>query len=420
MTAPLSAPALDLRTPEGRLRGLDALTRGIPIINDTLGLEVPSPQLLRWDPAVLADPALADPDVYYTALLGAVFDRPVTEESWRGELWRGGALLQGRHGLGVAASAATALASFDDHALVAHADRSRALVAVRVPADIDDQDLIYAKINHGMWENIAYSAMTGAGLDYVRPFGVPTEELDSGLAPLLTVMLSRLHAHHLARGAPVGTLSADRAWFGVSYTNGEQVAALDMEPPLHPVTRGAIIGLDVACSALVPGTPPRWSLADGSLMKTLFWEHGLDPFMRRLAEATDLMVTIGPPHLEGTAVDGWTGPTRWLPVPGSRVDWLWMTVLPVLVGIIEQQLAIARRVTVLAQASVLAGVLGPVLTMHRATEKDGTTLRYLDLGQVMDVAAPDDPRAGTWVRRTRSMPPSILRRPPLSDAPVPR
>jgi hypothetical protein len=73
----------NLATAQGRRQGLEDLVRGIPIVNERLGLRLSLPSGMNWDPAVLASEVSAAPELYYGQLLGAVFDRAVTApERW--------------------------------------------------------------------------------------------------------------------------------------------------------------------------------------------------------------------------------------------------------------------------------------------------------------------------------------------------
>jgi hypothetical protein len=75
-------------------------------------------------------------------------------------------------------------------------------------------------------------------------------------------------------------------------------------------------------------------------------------------------------------------------------------------------LAADGRVLVITQSAVFSALLGFFLAhARRQLPLPGTVLRYFDLGQTLDVAAPES--GGMWVRRNQAVDNSLFH---LADA----
>lgn len=397
---------LDLATPAGRRRGLDLLVRGIPLVNAALGVSLPLPVLDRWQPSVLDDDALADPDVYYLALLAAMLDVPALRggdrlvlppevAAWSAEAVR----------LAPGEATVLTLGTASDAALIDEARRRFRVTPVEPFGGIDDHDLLFTKLNHRFWETIASNAMRSAGLEYVRPLGTSGRWRDSRITEVVLTAIDRLHRSNLDRGAPNGSVSMDRRWLGVSLSNGETSVEQELREPLAAVARGAIIGMTLGFAAIAEG--PTWQLAEGSLAKGLFWSRELEGLLSRIASRSDRLLVIGPPHLARTGFRDRDLPVDRLVVPGTLIHPLWPAVVAVAMGTLDVLVEEGVSLSVLVQGAVTGALIGVTVMLWRDVSTRGV-VRYLDLGQVLDVAAPGDPRRGGWLRRIGPVDPSVL------------
>ena len=389
----------DLADAAGRRRGLEQLQRGLPLLETALGVTLPRPALRRWSLSILDDVACADPDIFFGALVDALFDTPFPlAADWMQLVPRIGALLPWPVDLRDASPQLRRLLPAADETLAALArDRYRLEVVDPFPA-IDQGDLVYGKINHGFWEFLALVPLEAAGLTPPRPLRVWDMHVASRLPELVAWVIERLRRHHAGRGWPDGTVSVPGAWFGIHFRSGERLAAAELELPLSDVVRGAILGMAHLLGA--DGPPDAWWFADGSMPKQLFWNGRLDAFLRALADVSDVMVLAGPPNVMSGGVRGWDGPVEHLVLPAGWIEPQWPVVLPVLLGAVDALLDRYRRITVLAQGAEIGGLLPPLIHLVRATDPARRgVVRCIDLGQVLDLAAPDHPGAGGWIHK---------------------
>jgi hypothetical protein len=403
---------LDLGTPAGRRRGLETLERGIPLVNRCLGLGIPTPSHRRWSVADLDDEACRDPDVYYARLLGAILDTPLRAgEAWERLLPDVGRLVPDRFRLTDEPEVLRAMRDRPEPELIEHGLSRYRMPPVDAGWRLDAADLGYVKINHAFWESVALVALRQAGLEYTRPHSYSDRFVESRFSHLVAHAIDLVHRANIADGAPPGTVSQEGAWLGVAFSNGELRAEEDLVPPIHPVARGALMGMDLVFGELA--AVPSWLLADGGLAKMLFWDGALDAVLQRFSDASEVLLFVVPPHLAGTRLRGRAGRTEHLVLPGTAVHPLWPAVLPMVLGTFEELLEQGRSVGVLLQAAVMAGLAGLAVRQWRRTATVGT-LRLFDLGRVLDLAAVGRGGSGAWtakddvIEQLRVTGPSIL------------
>ncbi len=209
------------------------------------------------------------------------------------------------------------------------------------------------------------------------------------------VCMQALGDQLVRRGNARNLLGAHYA-FGLSYGSGELLTHEELVIPLDPSCRGAILGADGYFGLISPSA--KVTVADGSAAKLLFWNAELEEFFQRVAELSDVVVFVVPPHLRRITIRGWSGDQVRLVIPGEQVESQWPAVLPVLAGAVSRILDRYQRVTVIVQASLMSATLSMLLELMRP-QHPGNTLRYFDLGQVLDVAAYPSAAAGPWTRR---------------------
>jgi hypothetical protein len=274
-------------------------------------------------------------------------------------------------------------------------------------AGIHDKDFVYAKINHGFWEYLTFVGCGQAEREHYRPWARFPLYDRSRFSDVVRIALDSLHRKNLALGFSAGAISVKDFSFGLSFGSGDCPTCEDLTLPLHPVVKGAAIG----CASFFAemGGADCWHVSDGCAPKSLFSSDQLGHLFERLSARSDALVFIVPPHLASIALRGWNGPSFAIVVPGQNVNELWPAVLPTLIGMLDRVLSKYPRVSILAQAAETAGLLGIVLCLLRGRHPTCVT-RYIDLGQVLDVAASSVPDAGPWVRRPDVQ--AVLRRRP--------
>lgn len=379
---------------------LDAFDHGRPIVERLLGVALPAPDPTRA--ARLAGSADPDPrsapDRWYGTLLAAMAGEGLDAELGWVRLLPSFAALVPDDRMRAARADAVDLARLEDEALVR-------LVAERV--DIREVDLVASvaagpfvsiKLNHGFWECVTRTAYGVAGLPYYRDWTPWAEHVAGRFDDLTLLALDRVHSAGIAGPAGAGWLCGDRFAFGLSPRNGDDRAWASLVPPLHPNAHGATVGFLAVLGALAPGV--TWHVADGSAAKQLVWEDRVAVLASTLAAATDALLVIGPPHLADLDVPAFDGTRESLIVPERFVHEQWPAVLPILVGRIAALAEDGRRVTVIVQAGATAALVGLVMALWSA-DRAMAQVRYLDLGQLLDIVARDDPRAGTWVNKDR-------------------
>jgi hypothetical protein len=267
---------------------------------------------------------------------------------------------------------------------------------------LGDSDLCYVKINHGFWEQIyaLFGKHDPLRMRIVDPRRFGTRYIASAFVDALVAATAaiarpngaRLHFDgvHLGSSIHNGTIGHDAILAG--FPNRETI--------YKQVVLGAAIGLTAWWESLFPGLQP--ALCDGSFPK-----HGLATGLLRetlawAADRSDRIVFVVPPHLDRIRLADTTVPQESVLVPAKTVHESWVDALRATAGHVLACLAADGRVLVITQSAVFSALLGFFLAhARRQLPLPGTVLRYFDLGQTLDVAAPES--GGMWVRRNQAV-----------------
>ena len=281
--------------------------------------------------------------------------------------------------------------------------------------ELGDADVCYVKINHGFWEQI-YALFGDPDPVRMRINDAQRVQwlrgcyINSGFADALAAATAAVARPH----GPL--LRFDGVYLGVSLHNGglDHEAVLAHFPTwdaaMQRVPLGAAIGLAAWWDSLFPelrpafcdGSLPKRGLNTGRLRETLTWA----------ADRSDRIVFVVPPHLARVRLGGTAIPQETVVIPAQAVHESWVDCLRAAAGHVFARLASDGRVLVMTQSAVFSALLGSFLAdARRRLPLPGTVLRYFDLGQALDVAAPN--AGGPWVRRNRVCDSSLFH---LADA----
>ena len=381
---------------ERRSERLRDLERGLPVVEQVLGLALPSPTA-GIDAEPSPDPE-HEPDAWFGRLQAAMSGRSIRAEMGWVPLLPEIAAHVPTETLQAARDRAVVLRALDEPALVAAFGAGIDIGEVDLIGSLAQGSFVSTKLNHGFWECVTAVAYRDAGAPYYRELEPWRQHLASRFDEVVLLAIDR--AQRVGFGGPPGSgsLRGPRLAFGISPRNGDDPAWQTLEPPLHPNAHGAAVGILASLGAITPDA--RWRVADGGAAKQLAWQDRLGELAVTLASHTDALMVIGPRHIAGLTLPGWDGPREVIAVPESYIHELWPSVLPVLLGAIARTAEQHRRVTVIVQAGALAALLGLAVALWEPSASDAE-VRFLDLGQLVDVIARDDPRAGTWVRKDR-------------------
>jgi len=260
-----------------------------------------------------------------------------------------------------------------------------------------DSDLCYVKINHGFWEQLyaLFGDRDPARMRIVDPRRFHMRYIASAFADALAAATAalaqpdgprlQLHGVQLGTSLDNGTLDHPATLAGFPARDAAQ----------QRVAIGAAIGLTAWWETLYPsrrpafcdGSFPKQGLVTGRLRETLAWA----------ADRSDRIVFVVPPHLARIRLADTALPQEAVLVPAKTVHESWVACLHATAGHVLARLAGDGRVLVITQSAVFAALLGFFLAdARRRLPLPGTCLRYFDLGQALDVAAPET--GGVWVR----------------------
>jgi len=267
--------------------------------------------------------------------------------------------------------------------------------------ELSDIDVCYVKINHGFWEQI-YALFGDPDPVRMRINDAPDVQkyrgryIDSGFADALAAAFTAIARPSGLRLHFVGV------HLGVSLRTGglDHEAVLAGFPTWDAATQrvplGAAIGLAAWCESLFPGLQPAF--CDGSLPKRGLNTGRLRETLSWAADRSDRIMFVVPPHLSRIRLAGTEVPQETVLVPAAAVHESWVDCLRAAAGHVFARLASDGRVLVMTQSAVFSALLGFFLAdARRRLPLPGTVLRYFDLGQALDVAAPNT--GGPWVRR---------------------
>lgn len=272
------------------------------------------------------------------------------------------------------------------------------IAAVPDFASLADAELGYVKINHGFWEQL-YALFGRPDAERMRiqdPARFRAQYVESGFLDALAVALGRV-----AR-PEAGRLRFPGMQLGVSLASGShdhpELLARFAERPAgrRSIVMGAAIGLVSWWETLFPGLQPAF--CDGSFPKRGLATGALQAALEAAAARSERIVFVVPPHLATIRLAGVGIPQETVLVPPTTVHESWAACLAATAGHVLARLAADGRVLVITQSAVFSAVLGAfLLDARRRLLPADARLRFFDLGQALDVAAPA--AGGPWARQ---------------------
>ncbi len=264
--------------------------------------------------------------------------------------------------------------------------------------ELGDHDLCYTKINHGFWEQLyaCFAPPDAVRMRITDPARLRGPYITSGFLDGLASLL--------AAGAwpQFGRVRFPGVHLGVSLASGthdhaDVLAGFESRPAAQrKIVMGAAIGLAAWWETLFPEHRPAFvdgsfakrGLETGALRKTLVWAAG----------ESERIIFVVPPHLEGIQLADVCIPQETFLVPATTIHESWAACLHSVAGHVFGRLAEDGRVLVITQSAVFSAVLGFFLALAKPQLLPAASrLRYFDLGQALDIAAPE--AGGQWARQ---------------------
>jgi hypothetical protein len=383
-----------------RRANLDHLLNGIPLVNHLLGLRLPLPRLVRWDPGTLESQGLRNGDPFHMSLLGAIFDAPVLGANDLPQLmesYLGFFDAMPEAAMKPAFEQVLALVDHDDASLVSAISAAMSVRVIELADALASPGFVFAKVNHFHWEYVTCRAIAASGQAYHRRLD-PAEmgRVERSRSDELVIRaLQRVGAELQAHGAEAGTYDTSRFSLGVSFNNGDGALADDLLVPVPPIMRGAMLGSYGFFKGLLPADSYRFS--DGAFPKMLVWRDQIGEFFDAVVKKADAIVFICPDHLRDIRVRNWTGPLECIVVPPTMIAETWPVVLPIVASRLAALFGEHERVFVFIQAGLVSLPLGVLVHLMRSMFPQ-TSVYCFDMGQAIDVAA--YPRAvSQWMRQ---------------------
>ena len=373
---------------------LDHLEAGARLVNDLFALSLPSPSgLAAWaEPLSQVDPM--DVDRRYRLLLCALLGKSPADSDDALMLGFPGLLGAGQPELSLEPCFPFVAEVIDlsDEELSRRVDATFHVRTLTWPSVFPARGFVFAKVNHVHWEYVAALGLASQGkrslrpLDLVDDAALRTRFQRSRVDDLVVRAIARLS----------GAFDTAAFSLGISFNNGDGPLADDYQPPLSPITRGAMAGAYGFFRGRFPATSHR--LSDGAFPKRLVWEQTIDPFFNRVIADGERAVFICPPHLRGIHLRGRAGHCEVIEVPPTCIHEYWPSVLAVVLSRLAAIFQTHSRVTVFCQAGLMSVPLAVAVQQMRAAHP-ATRISFFDFGQALDVATwPKDPQ-GTWLRQ---------------------
>jgi hypothetical protein len=266
------------------------------------------------------------------------------------------------------------------------------------PTPTGDDETCYLKINHGLWEHLywMFADPDPTRMRLTESARFRPRYVESGFLDLLATVIDRV-------ARPAGNrLTFPGMSLGVSLASGthdhvDVITSFPGRPPRQQlVILGAAVGLIAWWETLFPGLRPAF--CDGSYPKRGLATGTLKTALLEAAAASERIVFVVPPHLATIRLADASIPQETVVVPPTLVHESWIPCLEATAGHVLGRLASDGRVLVIIQANVFSAALGAfLLDARRHLFSAEARLRIFDLGQALDVAAPDS--GGLWAKQ---------------------
>jgi hypothetical protein len=365
---------------EDLLRIADA---GAPIVNALLGFRIPRPTAPK---PLRALPESGRGDNLFAWLQAAMLPLSSSElKEWNDFMSFNAAFAPGVEVIPMMEEEVFRLAQLDEAELLSCVAGSFDFSPARFVHPEAPGSHISIKIGHMWWELLAARCCLRGGRQLHRELSMP-EWCDYGFDEMLSGILK--NQFETRKG-----FVHDDVTLGLSFGSGDVTHDLDLERPLHPVIRGAVIGGLSYFRSLFPDKRPA-TIADGSAAKLLFWDGELDAFCEGVRRWSEIVVFIVSTSLERIALRGWTGEAHIIALPELRMYELWPATLAYCAGRLAPLIQSGKRVSIFMQCGVLTIPLG-IMAHKMAQERRGASVKCYDFGQVLDIALyPHEPGLG--------------------------
>ena len=211
---------------------------------------------------------------------------------------------------------------------------------------------------------------------------------NSGLTQMWGQLLSKYFA---------GDGSASQI-FSISLTNGTELIRDSLAGRFTAVNQGACCGF-LSMLQASQNVRTRVKVSDGTATRNLVFRNQLFQFAERFIVPSQACVFVVPPHLAGIECKVFEGEQYTFVVPPQRLNETWRAVAATLIGYL---LAIKERhesITIVGQGASVVSMLGLLMGLLKIFED--TTIRYFDLGLVLDLAAPAKLDNLSWLGKDR-------------------
>ena len=91
-------------------------------------------------------------------------------------------------------------------------------------------------------------------------------------------------------------------------------------------------------------------------------------------------------------------------IPRKFAHETWRVTLPVFISVVQRLVGIHDKLTILTQSAVLAPILGLILPQIFGDTEGNLSIRFFDLGRVLDVASPETTSWQPWFNPYASIP----------------
>lgn len=263
-------------------------------------------------------------------------------------------------------------------------------------------DFVLSKINHGFWEKIFSILHDGYLQKLMRPMsrqGIAEAHLNSRFLDAFFT-LSRDKSH--VQGANLEFKGLD---LGISFSSGDiwhdelMSRASKLDEDTLRIIRGVKAGLSIFLSQF--SSVARAHFCDGAFAKQGLRNGTLNELLESFTNQVDHLAFVVPGHLEGVRLAGLSLERQQvLYVSGKFVHQSWPLMLAGIARPILARLAAGEHVGIIIQAAVFSALLPIYLVQAKSALGLPGRLTFLDLGQALDVVAPETGK--TWIQKQRS------------------
>lgn len=264
-----------------------------------------------------------------------------------------------------------------------------------------ERDLFYIKINHGFWEQLyaIFGPPDPTRMRIEDPSPFVRQYVQSAFVDALRASLASIAAEmpHLSRARGVH-LAISLGHGGAPHAHVLQRFE-SRDGSRQTIAMGAAIGLIGWWSSTFPQT--ELTFDDGCLPKTAIFSGELAQLLDWASRSSDRILFAVPSHLMQVRLAASSVRQETVLIPSSGVHESWLPCLYETARHVLARVTTGERVLVLTQSAVFSALLGAFLAEAKRELLPTTgLLRFLDLGQVLDVATPST--GGRWVRTVSS------------------